>query len=335
MGCAILNTRRNATGPNLFATSFEKQNRNMSDVAIAKGRTPGPFGVKFKLYVPRKSRAGCVILAHGFGGSPRMYSRLAKEICDRVGVVVFVPQLTDLLGGRRFTRDCLRERCGHVFASHIDYLVERSETMGDILHDSVKWGSIMLAGHSAGGAVAFEAACALPKGSIKGLLLLDAVPWQRTLRMAEGKRLLEQDRGIMVLSLRAPPSSVNHYGLVTDLLLKALGPNENLNESETTVHDMVIRHAKHGDFATNFGTGILSSRLFPALGCISAGKARRDLIIELCEQFIGAVFVNEGQLQPFLSCCDSKHTDLERRGLEEARKSLPDKVNKMPLYLKQ
>jgi pimeloyl-ACP methyl ester carboxylesterase len=103
-------------------------------------------------------------------------------------------------------------------------LVERSSSPTDSIAGLVDGGRIGLAGHSAGGAVSLEAAAALTESGrpLEALLLLDAVPWSRTARVASD--LLPLD----FASLRSEPSSCNAFASVVPLLPELRFPNEDV-----------------------------------------------------------------------------------------------------------
>jgi dienelactone hydrolase len=181
-------------------------------VVVETGRRPTARGdsVAYDLYVPQKA-AGlpapewpAVVLDHGFARSKGRHSATARFLAER-GVVVLVANLVSLLGGESAqlanvanTRD------------HVAWLKARAETLGDSLFGLVDPERIALAGHSAGGAVAFEAAAGGTQ--VRAVVLLDAVPWQRTI---EAARKMPFTR---FLSLRSEPSACNSRGSVRKLL---------------------------------------------------------------------------------------------------------------------
>ena len=181
-------------------------------VAVEKGRRPTTRGdrVAYDLYVPTRS-AGlpappwpAVVLDHGFARSKGRHSATARFLAER-GVVVLVANLVSLLGGESAqvanvanTRD------------HVAWLKARSATRGDALFELVDPERIALAGHSAGGAVAFEAATG--ETDVRAVVLLDAVPWPRTIEAARGMAVAR------LLSLRSEPSACNGHGSVRKLL---------------------------------------------------------------------------------------------------------------------
>ncbi len=152
-----------------------------------------------------------LVLTHGFA---RDYGRhLDSAIAyAAAGIVVMVPNLVASnerpIVGRREVENT---------ADHVRWLIARALDPADALYGMLDPGRIALAGHSAGGAISFEATVALQSSGISpaALVMLDAVPYWRTLRAA--KRL----RPLPLLSLRSEPGGCNANGSVA-LLESAL-----------------------------------------------------------------------------------------------------------------
>jgi pimeloyl-ACP methyl ester carboxylesterase len=181
-------------------------------VAVETGRRSTARGdkVAYDLYVPQAA-AGlpvppwpAVVLDHGFARSKDRHSTTARFLAER-GIAVLVANLVSLLGGESAqlanvtnTRD------------HLVWLKARSAALGDPLFGLVDPERIALAGHSAGGAVVFEAAAG--EARVRAVILLDAVPWPRTIVAAGGMT------DMRLLSLRSEPSACNAQGSVKRLL---------------------------------------------------------------------------------------------------------------------
>jgi len=181
-------------------------------VAVETGKRLTARGdrVAYDLYIP-KAAAGlpappwpAVVLDHGFARSKGRHATTARFLAER-GVVVLVANLVSLLGGESAqlanvtnTRD------------HLAWLESRAATLGDPLSGLVDPERIALAGYSAGGAVAFEAAASGAR--VRAVVLLDAVPWDRTIGVAERMAVP------WLLSLRSEPSACNAKGSVRKLL---------------------------------------------------------------------------------------------------------------------
>jgi dienelactone hydrolase len=184
-------------------------------VAVESGRrtTSRGDGIPYDLYVPRPSSAlpgppwPAVVLDHGFARSKERHASTSRFLAER-GVVVLVANLVSLLGGESAQLANVADT-----RDHIAWLKARSVTRGDPLFGLVDPERVALAGHSAGGAVAFEAAeGAAGAAGVKAVVLLDAVPWRRT--SAAARRMT----ATRILSLRSEPSACNAQGSVRKLL---------------------------------------------------------------------------------------------------------------------
>jgi pimeloyl-ACP methyl ester carboxylesterase len=96
----------------------------------------------------------------------------------------------------------------------VQWLKDRTADPSDTLAEQIDVDRIGLAGHSAGGAISFEAAIDLQNigEPLAALVLLDAVPWDRTIARAGEPVQLPMS------SLRSEPSSCNNKGAVLNLL---------------------------------------------------------------------------------------------------------------------
>lgn len=168
-----------------------------------------------------------LVLTHGFA---RDYGRhLDSAIAyASAGIIIMLPNLVASderpIVGRREVENT---------ADHVRWLIARAEDPTDALHGILDPGRIALAGHSAGGAISFEAAVALQSSGIfpAALVMLDAVPYPRTLRAAARLRPLP------LMSLRSEPSGCNANGSVA-LLESAL---------DFSIESVLISAATHCD----------------------------------------------------------------------------------------
>jgi hypothetical protein len=200
-------------------------------VESATRRTTAGDTIAYDLYVP-EARPGlpappwpAVVLNHGFARDKRYHARNARYLAER-GIVALVPNLVSLLGG-----EAAQLRNVENTVDHMAWLRARSATPGDRLRGLVDPLRIGLAGHSAGGAVAFEAAWQQERSSgipASGLVLLDAVPWARTLARAA-------DLGpLFAVSLRAEPSACNAFASNLGLLDAVTFPADDVRLVATT-----------------------------------------------------------------------------------------------------
>ncbi len=188
--------------PRLFEVTVESAHRT----------TAGGDTVAYDLYVP-KAVSGmpeppwpALVLNHGFARSKEHLAGNARFLAER-GIVVLTPNLVDLLGGERAQLAAIADT-----RDHVTWLKKRTETAGDWLHGLLDPGRFALAGHSAGGAVAFEAAAG--SADVRALVLLDAVPWSRTIELAPTLKTPK------FASLRSERLLCNSFGSVRDLLAK-------------------------------------------------------------------------------------------------------------------
>ena len=183
-------------------------------VEEGKRKTSSGDRVGYALYVPVPDPGlpappwPTVMLLHGFGRDHRYHAKNAEYMAKR-GIVVLTPDMTRLTFGRPAQR-------GNISGTvdHIRWLIRRSGDDRDPLKGLIDPGRIGLAGHSAGGAVAFEAAVEAQARNIAvgGLCLLDAVPWNRTFNRASTLAPTP------FASFRSEPGVCNFQGEVRALL---------------------------------------------------------------------------------------------------------------------
>jgi len=202
------------------------------DIEEAGHTTSRGETIGYALYVPHLETHGydrmpAIILLHGFQRHYRFHRNNALYMAQR-GIVVLTPNMTDLWKGPSAERRNVR-----IAADHVAWLAKRSLSEGDLLSHRIDPLRIGLAGHSSGGAVAFEAVARSQKDSFpaQAVCLLDAVPWESTLDVAR------RFKPMPVCSLRSDPSPINLLGRVQRLLDRLSFP----------VEDIWIRGASHSD----------------------------------------------------------------------------------------
>ncbi len=184
-------------------------------VEIESGERTTSTGDKvgYDLYVPKfasglpKPPCPAVILTHGFSRSKKFEVHNAEYLAER-GIITMTPNMTSLLPGESAQRKNIQ-----IIQDHAAWLVLQAQTPGSLLYGMLDPERIALAGHSAGGAVSFEAGINMQESgpNIAALCLLDAVPWSRTVARAPNLKELP------FCSLRSEPSACNDYGKVLEL----------------------------------------------------------------------------------------------------------------------
>ena len=136
------------------------QPAGLYQISIERGWRPTASceRVRYDLFIPHPDAAlppppwPAVVLSHGFARDRTRQRNNAMYLAER-GVVVMTPDMTSLLGGEPAQLRNIAYLVGDVA-----WLAERSATPGDALYGLLDPTRIGLAGHSAGGAVSFEAA---------------------------------------------------------------------------------------------------------------------------------------------------------------------------------
>lgn len=185
-------------------------------VSVESGRRTTASGefVAYELFIPQTDAAflpppwPAVVLRHGFARDLTRQRENAMYLAQR-GIVVLTPDMASLFGGEVAQLGCIEDA-----VADVAWLAERSVTPGDSLVGLMDPARIGLAGHSAGGAVSFEAAIDLQKTTTPAaaVCLLDAVPWDRTIARAPAFP------NIPFASWRSEPESCNAEGSVRSVL---------------------------------------------------------------------------------------------------------------------
>ena len=124
---------------------------------------------------------------------------------------MLTPDLISLLGGEEAQLRNIEN-----LADHVRWLRTRATAEGDPLFGLLDPGRIGLLGHSAGGAISLEAAIELDEAgeSVDALMLLDGVPWARTVDRAADLPELA------FASVRSEPTACNADGEILEVLTR-------------------------------------------------------------------------------------------------------------------
>jgi pimeloyl-ACP methyl ester carboxylesterase len=185
-----------------------------ADIEEGTRRTSSGDVVAYSLFVPQALEGvaappwPAVVLNHGFARSKAYQRNHALYMAQR-GILVMTPDMVSLLGGESAQ---LRNIANTL--DHVQWLRQRAADPDDSLFGLVDPDRMAMAGHSAGGAVSFEAAIdsQTSAGPVAAVVLLDAVPWDRTIERAS------QMQPLALASLRSEPSACNRNGRVLDVL---------------------------------------------------------------------------------------------------------------------
>ena len=177
-------------------------------------RTTAGDHVDYSLFVPQADRSSAVaphpvaVISHGFARDRRFHADTACALAER-GIVVLTPNLVSLLGGEPAQ---LRNIANLV--DHVRWLRSRATDEGDPLVGLLDPARIGLVGHSAGAAISLEATIELQDAgeTVGALMLLDGVPWPRTVERADDLRELP------FACVRSEPTSCNADGAIRGLL---------------------------------------------------------------------------------------------------------------------
>ena len=173
---------------------------------------------------------------------------------------MLTPDLTCLLSGERGQLRNIQN-----LADHVRWLRSRAADPLDSLFGLIDPSRIGLVGHSAGGAVSFEAAIDLADAgeAVSAVMLMDAVPWERTVDLA-GELQIES-----FASVRSEPSPCNGHGQILDLL----------NGMSFTTEDVRIVGASHCDPEN-------PTNLLCKIGCRGSDDLAREAYQELLYAFL-------------------------------------------------
>ncbi len=187
-------------------------------------RTTAGDQVAYSLFIPQPSESSAappypaVVISHGFARNKRFHADTACALAER-GIVVLTPDLISLLGGENAQLRNIENLVGHV-----RWLRTRAAREDDPLFGLLDPERIGLVGHSAGGAISLEAAIELAQAGedIAALMLLDGVPWARTVDRAADLPELA------FASVRSEPTACNGEGAIHDVLARLPFPTEDI-----------------------------------------------------------------------------------------------------------
>jgi pimeloyl-ACP methyl ester carboxylesterase len=288
---------------------------------------------QYEFYLPKSSPSlpGCVILLHGFQGNLGFHRGTAAMLAKK-GIACLILNMLPLFSFNPSALHRLREKNTQAIAQVVEWVR---------ISGKVDQGRIILAGHSAGGAVALEAASMCP-ALLRGVLLLDAVPWQSTLTKSKAADFFYCPSTVedistysgskcLVVSFRAEPNSWNANGMILELLARNVSPKQ------TPRCDILICQAKHGDFIStdveDLGRALpnkCSSRVIEGLNFgLFSNRAVRERIQKMTLALCAGVLREPG-FDSFQVVCEAERESLQIRQVDE---TLPSKLGNMPSYL--
>lgn len=186
--------------------------------------------IKYILSGPSDATSAAIFL-HGAAGNRKML----RHHCDGLALLsakAFACDLTSLVAGGSFREVWIDRSVRSAQERNVRQVVAHAEWL-NARH-------LALVGHSAGGAVALEAAVALQAAGRPPavVVLLDAVPWQGTIEACSELDL----RQTRVVSLRCRPSVWNRKGAPLEQALRRIPPR-----GEGRLLDLRLPRARHGD----------------------------------------------------------------------------------------
>ena len=166
----------------------------IADVSLQSFRVVDDAESRTVRYLPQEPSNSAVILVHGFSRSPKRMAGHATALAEH-GITTWLPNLYSLMGGNKSRQ------------KNVDLL------LGLVRELAETHLNVILAGHSAGGALSFMTAVEAQGENlpVASLILLDAVPWDETIKAAPRLQPLP------LLSMTSEPSSMNAWLKVEEL----------------------------------------------------------------------------------------------------------------------
>ena len=201
----------------------------MSDAySVTSGvRVVNGSALAYDLYVPtaRSTALAGILLLHGFGADRRSLAGHAARLAGAGVAAVLTPDMSSLMAGGV---EVARARNIAQAADHALWLRTLPQLAGGA--------GIALAGHSAGGAVIFEAAAVLAAqgAAPRGVCLLDGVPWERTSAAAASWPAAQ----VPLLAIRGADDSWNMNGKMRSVLNALPAPGASV---------VFLPRSRHGD----------------------------------------------------------------------------------------
>jgi dienelactone hydrolase len=221
----------------------------------------------YDLYVPEGAQAPLlgVVMLHGFSSNRTSLCGHARRVAASGRAAVLTPDGSSLMkGGTAVAQE-------RNIAQTVDFAAWLAE------QPSVKGGpGLVLVGHSAGGAIAFEAAIAMAAAGAapRAVFLFDPVPWARTTALAPRFPSAQ----VPLFAVRCPESAWNAKGSMRSLV-QAIPQDQ---PGACVAH---LPRSRHGDPVDPMPKkGLCMMRMFNLLG----EPGSRVLMAELLDAFVAS-----------------------------------------------
>jgi dienelactone hydrolase len=233
----------------------------------------------YDLYVPEGTQGPLlgVVMLHGFSSNRTSLCGHARRVAASGMAAVLTPDGSSLMkGGMAVAQE-------RNIAQAVDFAAWLAE------QPSVKGGpGIVLVGHSAGGAIAFEAAMAMAAAGAapRAVFLFDPVPWPRTLALAPKFPSAQ----VPLFAVRCPDSAWNAKGSMRGLV-------QAIPQDEPGACVAYMPRSRHGDPVDPMpAKGLCMMKMFNLLGAPGSSVFMAEL------------------LDAFLASCQSAQQQRQQRG---------------------